>query len=51
MKLTTLSAAPAVAPQAALPLEVSPQARATYGTDAGAASQLKPGFRRTRIGR
>ena len=46
MKLTKLSAAPTLAPQAALRPEVPPHARAA-GMDAGTASQLIPGVRRT----
>jgi hypothetical protein len=47
MKLTKLSAAPTLAPQAALRPEVPPHARAA-GMDAGTASQLIPGVRWTR---
>jgi hypothetical protein len=43
MKLTKLSAAPDLAPQAALRTEVPPHARARYSMDAGTASQLIPG--------
>jgi hypothetical protein len=46
MKLTKLSAAPDLAPQAALRTEVPPHARAA-SMDAGTASQLIPGVRRT----
>jgi hypothetical protein len=47
MKLTKLSAAPTLAPQAALRPEVPPHARAA-GLGAGTASQLIPGVGRTR---
>ena len=49
MKLTKLSAAPTLAPQAALRPEVPPHARAA-GMDAGTASQLIPGVRQTHGG-
>ena len=49
MKLTKLSAAPTLAPQAALRPEVPPHARAA-GMDAGTASQLIPGVGPTRRG-
>jgi hypothetical protein len=45
MKLTKLSAAPTLAPQAALRPEAPPHARAAR-PDAGTASQLIPGVRR-----
>ena len=47
MKLTKLSAAPTLAPQAALRPKVPPHARAANGKDAGTASQLIPGVGRT----
>jgi hypothetical protein len=46
MKLTKLSAAPDLAPQAALRTEAPPNARAAR-MDAGTASQLIPGVGRT----
>jgi hypothetical protein len=47
MKLTKLSAAPTLAPQAALRPKVPPNARAADGMGAGTASQLIPSVRRT----
>jgi hypothetical protein len=51
MKLTKLSAAPTLAPQAALRPKVPPNARAANGMNAGTASQLIPGVRLTWAGR
>jgi hypothetical protein len=48
MKLTKLSAAPTLAPQAALSRRCRRMPAPVDGMDAGTASQLIPGVRRTR---